>query len=95
MSANQRLNAFKKIFRERLIDFLEKCIGAMSESTLKRVLGLMDNATDYARLIELLAGEEFTKYVQSCTAEFKNYMVEFLIRNFQALYLQGARSGAG
>jgi len=87
MSTTQRLNAFKKIFRDRLIDFLEKCMSIMSENTLKHILGLMDNGTDFARLIQLLAGEQLAKYAQTCSTEFRNYMVEFLVKNFQALYL--------
>lgn len=94
-SVNQRLSAFKKLFRERLIDFLEKCLCLLSEGTLKRILSLMDNRNDAARLIELLAGEQMAKYVQSCSAEFKSFMVELLVRKFQALHLQGSRNATG
>lgn len=57
-------------------------------------MNLMDNQTDYARLIQLLSGEQFTKYVKTSTIEFKNYLVEFMMKNFQQLYLQTGRAGA-
>lgn len=48
-----RLNTFKKVFRDRLIDFLQRNITGMSESTLKKIVELM-LANDIDRALSFL-----------------------------------------